>query len=108
MKAEELLYEARKQGAVFTVSGKNKVRVSGPMSLPDSLMAELRTHKLDIIPLLAEGPDYLATACICEKTPDGTGPERCGVCTLPLICPVCLHCRGCRLMARFKGGQFRR
>ncbi len=106
--AEELLYEARKQGVVFVLAGKGKVRVSGPMPLPDPLMAELRKHKLDIIPLLAQGPDYLATACICEKTPDGTGPERCGVCGLPLICPVCSRCRGCRLMMKFKDGQYRR
>ena len=36
-----------------------------------------------------------------------TGVERCNVCELPLICPVCEKCRGCKLRLRFPTGKSR-
>ena len=101
MTLEELIFEATKQGAVFTVSSKYQVMVSAPIPLPESLMVELCKHKLELIPLFCLEPDYSLTACKCDRTPDGTGPERWGVCALPLICPVCSLCRGCMLALKF-------
>jgi hypothetical protein len=37
--ATEALYEARKHGAVFTVSGEDRVGVAAPMRLPGSLIS---------------------------------------------------------------------
>ena len=100
--AGELLHHARSMGAAFHILSNDLVKWEAPLPLPEELLADLRAHKPEIIALLALEPDYQFTACLCDSTPDGTGPERCGVCGLPLICPVCLHCRGCRLMARFR------
>jgi hypothetical protein len=99
--AEELLHQPRSLGAVFTVNGGSQVKVSAPTPLPKALMAELQKHKPELITLLHQQPDYSLTACICDKTSDGTGPDRCGVCGLFLICPVCTRCRGCKLKVRF-------
>ena len=108
MNASEALYCARTQGAMFTIFGQDQVKVSAPTPLPESLMVELRKNKLALIPLICQQSNYAVTACTCDKTPDGTGPNRCGVCALPLICPVCDRCRGCKLLMRFEGGQSRR
>jgi hypothetical protein len=105
MNAAETLCEARKYGAVFTVLGPDRVRVSTPLPLPDPLRAALKAHKLEIIGLLGQTPDYSLTACTCDKPTGGTGEGRCTVCALPLVCPCCSRCRGCRLALRFnKGG----
>jgi hypothetical protein len=100
MNPAEALYQARELGAVFTVSGKGQVKVSGPLQLSGSLMADLKANKREIISLLGKVPDYSATACTCEQSIGGTGSERCGVCGLPLICSVCSKCRSCKRMAR--------
>jgi hypothetical protein len=108
MNAAEALCEARKYGAVFTVSGPDQVRLSAPLPLPGSLLADLKAHKLEIIGLLGKEPDYSLTACTCKKPMGGTGERRCAVCALPLICPGCSRCRGCRLALRFnKKGNLR-
>ena len=101
MNARDALYRARELGAVFTVSGKDHVKVSAALPLPSSLMAGLKAHKREIISLLSKAPAYSATAYTCEESIGGTGSERCGVCALPLICPTCSRCRGCRLAMRF-------
>jgi hypothetical protein len=101
MNASEALFEARKQGAMFTVNGKGQVKVSALLPLPQPLLAELREHRAEITNLLLQQPDYSATACLCDRPVGGTGSERCGVCGLTLICPTCSCCRGCKLALRF-------
>jgi hypothetical protein len=96
MNARDALYQARELGAVFTVSGKDQVKVLAPLQLPGSLMAGLKAHKAEVVILLGQEPDYSATACICKQPIGGTGSKRCGVCALPLICTTCLRCRGCK------------
>ena len=89
MNAEELLYEARKQGAVFTVPEPGRVHVEAPKRLPDDLLEQLRRCKAEIVELLITNP---ATACACDPLPSqaeyahlaqaGCGPnyQRCGAC----------------------------
>jgi hypothetical protein len=79
MNASEALFEARKQGATFTVNGKGQVKVSALLPLPQPLLVELRKHRAELIALLRQEPDYSATACVCDSPVDGTGSERCGV-----------------------------
>ena len=102
MTATEALRLARQLGVHFTVSGEDQVKVASPLPLPDSLLAALRAHKLEIITLLGEEPDYSLTACTCEHSIGGTESKRCGVCGLPMICPTCSRCRGCKLALKFK------
>ena len=102
MIAEELLRIARSQGASFEVLESGRINVQASSPLPEPLMAELREHKDDIRVLLAQAPDYQATACVCQVRNGPTGNNYCGVCGLPLICPDCGLCRGCRL--RFRWG----
>ena len=101
MIAEELLRVARSQGAAFELLESGHVKVTADSPLPDTLMAELRDHKHDIKVLLAQAPDYRATACICSISIGPTGNTRCGVCRLALICPNCHLCRGCKLRLRY-------
>jgi hypothetical protein len=101
MNASEALFEARKQGATFTVNGEGRVKVSALLPLPQSLLVELRKHRAELIALLRQEPDYSGTACVCDSPMGGTGSERCGVCGLRLICPTCSRCRGCRLALKF-------
>ena len=101
MMAEELLRRARSQGAAFELLESGRINVLAASPLPDVLMAELRQHKRDIRILLAQVPDYQATACICKVPIGPTGCVRCGACGLALICPDCLLCRGCKLCMRF-------
>ena len=98
--AEGLLKKARSMGADFRFDG-DAVVVSAPRPLPGELMAKLRQHKQDIRVLLAQVPDYQATACVCPVPIGPTGCANCGVCGLALICPDCLLCRGCKLRIRF-------
>ncbi len=102
--AESLLKKARSMGADFRFVG-DAVVVSAGRALPGELMAELRQHKLDIRVLLAQVPDYQATACVCSVPIGPTGSTRCALCGLPLICPDCQQCRGCRLRLRFPKGE---
>ena len=78
-----------------------------PLDRPPQTRAEL-ARLIDYLANPAESarlPDYAATACVCP-TPNGpTGPDRCSVCELPLICPVCGLCRGCKLILRFTPGR---
>ena len=60
MNATEVLYRARKHGAVFTLLGEDRVKVSAPLPLPGNLLADLKTRKADIIPLLGKVPNYSA------------------------------------------------
>ena len=101
MIAEELLRQARSQGAVFKVLGSGRIKILADSPLPAALMEELRQHKKDIGILLAEVPDYQITACICTAPIGPTGSAICGVCGLALICPDCQLCRGCKLRMRF-------
>ena len=101
MIAEELLRRARSHGAAFQVSESGRINVLADSPLPDSLMAELRQHKQDIMVLLAQVPNYQATACVCNVGTGRIGTARCGVCGLALICTDCQLCRGCRLRLRF-------
>jgi hypothetical protein len=101
MNASEALFEARKQGATFTVNGKGQVKVSALLPLPQPLLVELRKHRAELIALLRQEPDYSATACVCDRPVGGTGSKRCGVCGLTLICPTCSRCRGCKLALKF-------
>lgn len=99
--AEELLRRARSQGAAFRVLESGRINVLADSPLPDTLMAELRQHKQDIMVLLAQVPDYGSTACVCPVPIGPTECARCGVCGLTLICPDCGLCRGCKLRLRF-------
>jgi hypothetical protein len=105
MNASEALFEARKQGATFTMTGDGKVKVSALLPLPQPLLVELRKHRAELITLLRQEPDYSATACVCDRPVGGTGSERCGTCGLLLICPTCSRCRGCKLALRFNKGS---
>jgi hypothetical protein len=96
MNATEVLYEAREHGAVFTTYDEGRVSISAPLPLPVSLVAALKERKSEIVLLLDREPDYAGTGCTCGESIGGTGSKRCGVCALPLICPHCSRCRGCR------------
>ena len=98
--ADGLIKKACSMGAAFWFDG-DAVVVSAPCPLPSELMAALRLHKQEIKVLLTPVPDYQATACICTVPIGPTGGVRCGVCGLPLICPECERCRGCKLRVRF-------
>ena len=105
MIAEELLRQARTQGASFELMKSGRIKILADSPLPETLMAELRQHKDDIRVLLVQVPDYQATACVCPVPKGPTGCFRCGVCGLALICPDCQLCRGCKLCLRFKRRQ---
>ncbi len=106
MTAEELLYEARKQGAVFTVPEPGRVHVEAPERLPDYLLEQLRRCKAEIVELLITKP---ATACTCGLLPSqteyghlaqaGCGPSysRCAECGYRWQCKLCGGCRRCRI-----------
>ncbi len=105
MTAEELLYEARKQGAVFTVPEPGRVHVEAPERLPDDLLGQLRRCKAEIVELLITNP---GTACACDPLPSqaeygslahaGCGPaySRCLRCEKVWQCKLCQGCRYCR------------
>jgi hypothetical protein len=99
---EELLHQARRLGAVFHVRPNNVIEWQAPLPLPDELLAGLKAHKSELVPLLGQRPNYADTACICKQSIGGTGSTRCGVCGLPMICPTCSRCRGCNLALKFK------
>ena len=101
--AEGLLKKARSMGAEFRFDG-DAVVVSAPRPLPGELMAELRQFKEDIRALLVEVADYQDAACVCFVPMGPTGSNCCGVCGLPMICPDCQLCRGCKLRIRYPIG----
>ena len=100
MTAEELLCEARKQGAVFTVPEPGHVHVEAPMRLPDDLLEQLRRCKAEIVALLLI--THPATACACDPLPSqaelghlaqagcGQGYERCAMCGYTWRCKICM------------------
>jgi hypothetical protein len=98
--AEGLVMRARSMGADFPFDG-DAVLVSAARPLPADLMAELRQHRQAIGVYLARPVAYELTACICPVPIGPTGSIRYGICGLPLICPDCELCRGCRLCVRF-------
>ncbi len=105
MTAEELLYEARKQGAVFTVPEPGRVHVEAPERLPDELLEQLRRYKAEIVELLIARP---ATACTCQPLPSqqeygsaaqagvGLDYQQCFTCGYTWQCKLCSGCRRCR------------
>ena len=101
-KADKLLHRARQLGTIFRVNPDKSIHWESPQPLPDCLLGELKEQKPALLVLLVRVPDYASTACTCFLPVGGTGSERCGVCGLPLICPRCSLCRGCKLALRFK------
>ena len=115
MTGGDLLRDIQAHGATIWAEG-DRLELEIPDNFPETLIVELRDHKAEILaelrepkprygdgqpPPLDRPPDYAATACICPVPIGGTGPDRCGVCELPLICPKCERCRGCKLRLRF-------
>ena len=104
-KADELLRRARQLGAIFRVHPDKSIHWESPQPLPDYLLGELKEQKPELLVLLGQDSDYASTACTCLVPIGGTGSERCGVCGLPLLCPTCSMCRGCKLALRFKSSE---
>jgi hypothetical protein len=100
--ADELLRRARRLGAIFRVGEGESIHWESPQPLPEHLLSELKRQKPELLALLARPPDYASTACTCSAAIGGTSSDRCGVCGLPLICPLCSLCRGCKLALKFK------
>ena len=108
MNAEELLYEARRQGAVFRVLEPGRVHVEAPERLPDDLLERLRRCKAEIVELLNTTP---VTACACDPLPSqaehenmaqagcGPGYEQCPMCGYTWRCKICMGCHRCRFPA---------
>ena len=106
MTATEVLDRLEELGVTAWAYGE-KVRLQPGSNVPPELLAEVREHKTEVLTLLKDGVDYAATACVCPVPIGGTGPDRCNVCELPLICPDCRKCRGCKLRHRFlQGGDW--
>jgi len=105
MGAAELLKELEILGVEVTVDGDEMVLRPGAR-VPSEMLDPLRQAKAEIMALLTHVPDYSSTACVCDQPVGGTGPERCGTCQLPLLCPNCPGCRGCKLAVRFGWGRF--
>jgi len=102
MTATETLIELQKLGVVLKPQGDN-VHYRAPRGvLTPELLQSLVKHKAEVLTLLIEPVDY--AACVCSVPVGRTGPDTCIVCELPLICPVCERCRGCKLRLRFPEG----
>ena len=103
MTAAEVLVRLSAMGITAWTSGE-KLLLEPGSKVPPELLAEVREHKAEVLTLLIEPVDYSATACVCSVPVGRTGPDRCNVCELPLICPECEKCRGCKLRLRFPEG----
>ncbi len=103
MTAAEVLVRLSAMGITAWTSGE-KLLLEPGSKVPPELLAEVREHKAEVLTLLIEPVDYAATACVCSVPVGRTGPDTCIVCELPLICPVCERCRGCKLRLRFPEG----
>ena len=103
MGAAELLKELETLGVSVSVDGDEVVLRPGAR-VPSEMMGPLRQAKDEIMAMLTQVPDFNATACTCPQPIGPTGPDRCGTCRLPLLCPHCPGCRGCRLALRFGWG----
>jgi hypothetical protein len=105
----ELLAEARAAGLQVKAEGDRLV-IRGPKRA-EPLAKELRQHKAEILAHLCHRaepvrlPGYAASACVCPGPIGPTGDARYSVCQLPLICPGCGRCRGCKLILKFPLGR---
>ena len=100
MNSAQILDRLHDLGVTVHLNGA-KVRMEPGSKVPAELLAEVRQHKTEVLALLQQGRDFAATACICPEPIGGTGPDRCGVCEMPLLCPRCERCRGCKHRLRF-------
>ena len=94
-------------GITARTSGE-KLLLEPGSKVPPDLLVEVRAYKAAILAYLRRRvgpPDYAATACVCDIPIGPTGPVWCAVCHLPLICPGCGRCRGCKLSIRFPPGR---
>ena len=103
MGAVELLKELETLGVSVSVDGDEMVLRPGGR-VPTDMMGPLRRAKDEIMTLLTHVPDYSITACVCSTPVGPTGPDRCHVCELGLLCPECGLCRGCKLRLQFPQG----
>ena len=101
MTGGEVLVHLKNHGVILEPNGDNLHYRAPKGVLTLELRQALVEHKTEVLALLQQGRDYAATACICPEPIGGTGPDRCAVCELPLICPKCERCRGCKLRLRF-------
>jgi hypothetical protein len=127
MDGVSLLAEAKAAGLAVWAEG-DKLVIRGPRRA-EALAEELLSRKGEILTLITRQsdvnvealpkcdaedldnlgrrgepedlPDFAATACVCPAPIGPTGNSRCSVCELPLICPKCNRCRGCKLRLRF-------
>lgn len=111
MDAVNLLERVASLGLAITVDG-DALKIRGRRTPEaEALLEELRQQKQEILVLLrrsaelASPPDYAAAACVCLVPVGGTGSARFAVCELPLICPECGRCRGCKLRLKFPPGH---
>ena len=104
MTGGQVLAVAKSRGVVLEPQG-DKLHYRAPKgALTQELRNDLAEHKAEVLALLKNGTDYQAAACICPASVGPTGTAVCNVCELPLICPVCAKCRGCKLRLRFPIG----
>ena len=107
MGAVDVLDALTTLGITARASGEKLLLAPGSR-VPPELLAEIREQKAAVLDLLKVSLVYAATACICPRPIGPTGVDRCNVCELPLICPECGRCRGCKLRLRFTRGADRR
>ena len=109
MNAADLLPDVQAHGVSIWADG-DRLELEVPEGFPDILIEALRQYKVEVLALLrrqaelASPPDFAATACICPVPIGPTGDARCPVCQLPLLCPECSRCRGCKLRLQFSEG----
>ncbi len=104
MTATETLAESQRLGVVLEPQGDTLHYRARRGVLTPELRQALVKYKVEVLTLLTERVDYATTACVCSVPVGRTGPHTCIVCELPLICPVCERCRGCKLRLRFPEG----
>jgi len=105
MEAADVLDRLAALGITARASGE-KLLLEPGSKVPPELLAEVRHCKAEVLTILKDGPDYAATACVCPMPVGPTGPDRCNVCKLALLCPGCGLCRGCKLRLRFPRGVY--
>ena len=105
MTGKKVLAELKTRGVVLERHGDHLHYRAPKGALTSELRQALIANKFDLLALLNESPDYVATACICPTPIGPTGPDQCRVCELNLICPECSRCRGCKLRLRFPLGS---
>ena len=111
MTAGDVLDELAALGITATASGQKLLLTPGS-KVPQELLAEVKTHKNELLDLVTQPSDPSAvvssTACTCDPLPSvtlgghlahaGCGPdyERCSNCGKIWQCKLCLGCRYCR------------